>query len=218
MGERERERERAEKYDAGDGISHCKVFQATATEDDRKDDREEDTDARRKGNGRERGKRFRLTGGCFGPLSVLVRFLSIRRPVAAAPTTMTEREAHTRGERGDAREWSRGMTRESDGRDSCDEKGVYRRELRSITQDGTTTGMRKREIERKRERKRKSRGMKKERENGGSHTGGRMTGLLRRGEESGGYDRRRVQIITIIIFPGNMAAERGWPPGRLVYA
>lgn len=40
-----------------------------------------------------------------------------------------------------------------------------------------------------------------------------MTGLLRRGEESGGYDRRRVQIITIIIFPGNMAAERGWPPG-----
>lgn len=44
------------------------------------------------------------------------------------------------------------MTRESDGRDSCDEKGVYRRELRSITQDGTTTGMRKREIERKRER------------------------------------------------------------------
>lgn len=46
----------------------------------------------------------------------------------------------------------------------------------------------------------------------GSHTG-RMTGLLRRGEESGGYDRRRVQIITIIIFPGNMAAERGWPPG-----
>jgi len=45
-----------------------------------------------------------------------------------------------------------------------------------------------------------------------------MTGLLRRGEESGGYDRRRVQIITIIIFPGNMAAERGWPPGSLVYA
>ncbi|EZA55577.1 hypothetical protein X777_03832 [Ooceraea biroi] len=43
-----------------------------------------------------------------------------------------------------------------------------------------------------------------------------MTGLLRRGEESGGYDRRRVQIITIIIFPGNMAAERGWPPGSLV--
>lgn len=119
-----------------------------------------------RGNGRERGKRFRLTGGCFGPLSVLVRFLSIRRPVAAAPTTMTERETHTRGERGDAREWSRGMTRESDGRDSRDEKGVYRRELRSITQDGPTTGMRKREIERKRERKRKSRGMKKERENG----------------------------------------------------
>lgn len=48
---------------------------------------------------------------------------------------------------------------------------------------------------------------------------GRMMGLLRRGEESGGYDRRRVQIITIIIFPGNMAAERGWPPpGSLVYA
>lgn len=53
---------------------------------------------------------------------------------------------------------------------------------------------------------------KRERENGGSHAG-RMTGLLRRGEESGGYDRRRVQIITIIIFPGNMAAERGWPLG-----
>lgn len=52
----------------------------------------------------------------------------------------------------------------------------------------------------------------RKRENGGSHAG-RMTGLLRRGEESGGYDRRRVQIITIIIFPGNMAAERGWPPG-----
>lgn len=46
----------------------------------------------------------------------------------------------------------------------------------------------------------------------GNHAG-RMTRLLRRGEESGGYDRRRVQIITIIIFPGNMAAERGWPPG-----
>lgn len=71
--------------------------------------------------------------------------------------------------------------------------------------------------ERESERERAG-GMKKERENGGSHTGGRMTGLLRRGEESGGYDRRRVQIITIIIFPGNMAAERGWPPGRLVYA
>lgn len=54
----------------------------------------------------------------------------------------------------------------------------------------------------------------RKRENGGSHSG-RMTGLLRRGEESGGYDRRRVQIITIIIFPGNMAAERGWPPGSL---
>lgn len=57
----------------------------------------------------------------------------------------------------------------------------------------------------------------RKRENGGSYSG-RMTGLLRRGEESGGYDRRRVQIITIIIFPGNMAAERGWPPGSLVYA
>jgi len=55
-------------------------------------------------------------------------------------------------------------------------------------------------------------------ENGGSSHTGRMMGLLRRGEESGGYDRRRVQIITIIIFPGNMAAERGWPPGSLVYA
>lgn len=65
-------------------------------------------------------------------------------------------------------------------------------------------------------RKREKRGMwrRRERENGGSHGhAGRMTGLLRRGEESGGYDRRRVQIITIIIFPGNMAAERGWPPG-----
>lgn len=70
---------------------------------------------------------------------------------------------------------------------------------------------------RKKERKRKSFGMKGERENGGSHAG-RMTRLLRRGEESGGYDRRRVQIITIIIFPGNMAAERGWPPGSLAYA
>lgn len=40
---------------------------------------------------------------------------------------------------------------------------------------------------------------------------GRMRGLPRGGEESGGCGRRRVQIITIIIFPGNMAAERGWP-------
>lgn len=62
------------------------------------------------------------------------------------------------------------------------------------------------------ERKREKEG-DAERANGGSSHTGRMTGLLRRGEESGGYDRRRVQIITIIIFPGNMAAERGWPPG-----
>lgn len=67
------------------------------------------------------------------------------------------------------------------------------------------------------ERKREKEG-DAERANGGSSHTGRMTGLLRRGEESGGYDRRRVQIITIIIFPGNMAAERGWPPGSLVYA
>lgn len=46
---------------------------------------------------------------------------------------------------------------------------------------------------------------------------GRMRGLPRGGEESGGCGRRRVQIITIIIFPGNMAAERGWPRSS-VYA
>lgn len=99
----------------------------------------------------------------------------------------------------------------------------YRRELRSITQDGTTVRgcWREKTAEKERERggsgRERDSGMKRERENGGSHVG-RMTGLLRRGEESGGYDRRRVQIITIIIFPGNMAAERGWPPGSLVYA
>ena len=55
--------------------------------------------------------------------------------------------------------------------------------------------------ERQKERKRE-----RERENSD-----RMRGLPRGGEESGGCGRRRVQIITIIIFPGNMAAERGWP-------
>lgn len=45
----------------------------------------------------------------------------------------------------------------------------------------------------------------------GRENSGRMRGLPRGGEESGGCGRRRVQIITIIIFPGNMAAERGWP-------
>lgn len=174
-----------------------------------------------RGNGRERGKRFRLTGGCFGPLSVLVRFLSIRRPVAAAPTTMTERETHTRGERGDAREWSRGMTRESDGRDSCDEKGgVQERAAKHYAgwHDYGDAEERNREKERERAKEKEPGNEERKRERRQPHTGGRMTGLLRRGEESGGYDRRRVQIITIIIFPGNMAAERGWPPGRLVYA
>lgn len=57
-----------------------------------------------RGTGRERGKRFRLTGGCFGPLSVLVRFLSIRRPVAAAPTTMTKRERPIHAENAGMRE------------------------------------------------------------------------------------------------------------------
>lgn len=93
-------------------------------------------------------------------------------------------------------------------------RGVYRRELRSITQGGTTAGMlRERNKEEERKGRMGGRGQwgRRERENGGSHAGS-MTGLLRRGEESGGYDRRRVQIITIIIFPGNMAAERGWPP------
>lgn len=52
---------------------------------------------------------------------------------------------------------------------------------------------------------------KERREEGGRGKSGRMRGLPRGGEESGGCGRRRVQIITIIIFPGNMAAERGWP-------
>lgn len=114
------------------------------------------------------------------------------------------------------------------GRDPCDKKGVQERAAKHYAGWHDCIEMLEREIERKREndeeeggeggrkeeRKRKSSRMKRERENGGSHAG-RMTGLLRRGEESGGYDRRRVQIITIIIFPGNMAAERGWPPGSL---
>lgn len=85
---------------------------------------------------------------------------------------------------------------------------MYRRELRSITQDGTTAGIL---CERNKEEERKRGNGEREKER--TEAAGRMTGLLRRGEESGGYDRRRVQIITIIIFPGNMAAERGWPPG-----
>lgn len=56
-GKRESERGRPEKYDAGDGVSHCKVFQATAAKDDRKDDREEDTDARRKTKGEQARER-----------------------------------------------------------------------------------------------------------------------------------------------------------------
>lgn len=86
-----------------------------------------------------------MTGGCFGP--VLVRFLSIRRPAAA------ERDLHT--ENGGAGESSRRWERE---RDPRDEKGTYRRELRSITQDGTTAGMlreRNKKEERKRERERR---------------------------------------------------------------
>lgn len=121
------------------------------------------------------------------------------------------------------------MTRESDGgsgngRDPCDEKGVQERAAKHYAGWHDCTGMLERENGRERARggegesgRERDSGMKRERENGGSHVG-RMTGLLRRGEESGGYDRRRVQIITIIIFPGNMAAERGWPPGSLVYA
>lgn len=55
-------------------------------------------DEKRKGEHSERGKRSRLTGGCFGP--VLVRFLSIRRPaVAAAAVVTTERETYQDGER-----------------------------------------------------------------------------------------------------------------------
>lgn len=100
---------------------------------------------------------------------------------------------------------SRRMTRESQQgerereKDSHDEKGsTGERAVKHYA--GTTAGMlRKRN---------------KEKERTEAATPGRMTGLLRRGEESGGlHDRRRVQIITIIIFPGNMAAERGWPPG-----
>lgn len=131
-----------------------------------------------------------MTGGCFGP--VLVRFLSIRRPAAA------ERDLHT--ENGGAGESSRRWERE---RDPRDEKGSTGESCEALRRMARLRGCCARGIKRKRER---------ERENGGSHAG-RMTGLLRRGEESGGYDRRRVQIITIIIFPGNMAAERGWPPG-----
>lgn len=85
-----------------DGISHCKVFRATAGKGE-DDGTKDDADARGKTKGSERGKWSRLTGGCFGP--VLVRFLSIRRPAAA------ERDLHT--EDGDGGEWSRRMTRES---------------------------------------------------------------------------------------------------------
>lgn len=173
-------------------------------ENDRKDDRKDDTDERRKGNGSRERKTVSVDGRLLRPC-VLVRFLSIRRLTAA------ERDLHMKN--GSAREWSRRMMRESDeGRAReirMTRREVYRRELESITQDGTVWMPRERNREKRREEWRE-REIEEERKR--SHSG-RMTGLLRRGEESGGYDRRRVQIITIIIFPGNMAAERGWPPG-----
>lgn len=71
---------------------------------DRKDDRKDDTDERRKGNGSRERKTVSVDGRLLRPC-VLVRFLSIRRLTAA------ERDLHTKN--GSAREWSRRMIRES---------------------------------------------------------------------------------------------------------
>lgn len=101
---------------------------------DRKDDRKDDTDERRKGNGSRERKTVSVDGRLLRPC-VLVRFLSIRRLTAA------ERDLHTKN--GSAREWSRRMIRESgEGRAREREifarrEGRYGRKLESITQDGT---------------------------------------------------------------------------------
>jgi len=147
---RERERER-DGCDAGDGISHYKVFRPAKERmqekerareggrrrgemrDDRRDDKENATrahDERRKGKHSERGKRSRLTGGCFGP--VPVRFLSIRRPAtaaaaaAAAAAVAAERDLGGRRTGVNVGEWSRRMTRETAGeRDPRDANGGH---------------------------------------------------------------------------------------------
>lgn len=64
-------------------------------ENDRKDDRKDDTDERRKGNGLRERKTVSVDGRLLRPC-VLVRFLSIRRLTAA------ERDLHTKN--GSARE------------------------------------------------------------------------------------------------------------------
>lgn len=115
MGERERERdiERAEKYDAGDGISHCKVFQATATEDDRKDDREEDTDARRKGERARERKAVSVDGRLLRP-SLCSRSFPLNSSAggSGADDDDGERDSYTRRTRGCERMESRDDARE----------------------------------------------------------------------------------------------------------
>lgn len=164
------------------------------------------SDERRKREHGERGKRFRLTGGCFRPCSCSFPLNS----------SVNNDEKRSTGWRTgvNAGEWSRRVTRErrwARGIRVTRMKGTKERAAKHYAGWHSCGGARL--YERKREKEGDA-----ERANGGSSHTGRMTGLLRRGEESGGYDRRRVQIITIIIFPGNMAAERGWPPGSLVYA
>lgn len=117
---------------------------------DRKDDRKDDTDERRKGNGSRERKTVSVDGRLLRPC-VLVRFLSIRRLTAA------ERDLHTKN--GSAREWSRRMIRESgegrarEGEIFARREGRYRRKLESITQDGTIVWM-PRERNREKEGKR----------------------------------------------------------------
>lgn len=117
---------------------------------DRKDDRKDDTDERRKGNGSRERKTVSVDGRLLRPC-VLVRFLSIRRLTAA------ERDLHTKN--GSAREWSRRMMRESGEerarerkRDSHDEKGGTGENWKALRRMARLCGCRAREIERKREK------------------------------------------------------------------
>lgn len=130
---------------------------------DRKDDRKDDTDERRKGNGSRERKTVSVDGRLLRPC-VLVRFLSIRRLTAA------ERDLHTKN--GSAREWSRRMMRESGEkrarerarereRDSHDEKGGTGENWKALRRMARLCGCRAREIERKREKERR---MERERE------------------------------------------------------
>lgn len=134
----------------GDGISHCKVFQATAAKDDRKD-REEDTDMR----GKTKWEQVRERKG----VSVDGRLLRLcSRSFPLNSSTSGGGDSYTRRTRGCGRMESQDDA-ESDGggggggngRDPCDEKGVQERATKHYAGWHDCIEMLEREIERKRE-------------------------------------------------------------------